>query len=1170
MNFENDNEINQDIVFEGRVKKYLSNMDWDQNINGRYDEKIYPGIDYDAVNEELKDLHDIWLESYQEEYKSEGGKEYTSPFEMLDEVAKKNEDFKLAANVFESSLLRSSVGYMYAKDLMHRDPQRYQRVLERNAGDEYWAEDPGSSLLSSYSMNEEKAGENYITADLVGHMINEYMYYKYFDNGKNEYVPERMEILKGTVDSYLLKHAYSHLEYWKKDKNIVKLIKYEQQGGISAAEVLDDTHKSYKDVLELGGKIESPYSHRPKINEEEYNEFRGTWEILKLPGILEGGYQKFRDQVVNRINNPSDFELFKQYFSKKEKKYPFVNFIDKVARLRDSEEETVSLVAKKFLSNLLFDPELTFIVNSLRMFENSEEELEKARKQEAKEAGLRRYRLEDTIIEKTRIMKDKALTPSQREQQLKRLKSREKREEKIQENIKSEETSITYDELLELAFNNPDTFEREKAGAERWKVLMQMYVDAPYVYMDVVSKYLEAYVTREDLSEKEMSVARRMLFQFFSVDYKGVNRLTYDRYSEREDEMDNRKIIDKIKLWGTLEHDLRIKENIAFFIDTQGWIQYFLNQKDRNYELLSSLCEKDQSLFLQVMSNFIENANTDKEKNYFDSVRTLNLFYQRMEGIKKQELNGEKTRTVDDPILSDREETERSIIENVQEACNSPVVKVSINEKYRDEENRIELLQEYLNRYSTLVSKLEIQGSTFVYIDNGIQINGKEIENNKELLLALKALGFEMEEQKNTLNLKYPQYSDYLEKIVGTLLTPTLYEWRVDDLENKNKKNGKSRSGFFFPGGLDIEYTANISEHQIYNFNPIQQQHFSLNYLPWYVRARILSGDIESLDTVVSTWLNGNQEYKNDVRDIKSDILDSLNRIWPYTVDSLKIAYDSERFARNSLLNDFLENTCIEQIVSMIDGDRRKSATIAGTIFCTILERGRDMSAREGIRKTVNTVGKQFEGYVPDTRQKFHKIQAIKKRLERLGFSETEEGLEKYRNLWENLKYLRFGRGLGQAIIVTPEGLRISNPYNSMYKKKKVQETSKGESIEKWVREYNGGPDSEMLTWKQIAEVVEMEIDLVPLVDLTLDIANTFTSIFRTKRVDFIRDLEKHGAGNMKFKLSGREEPLCEFFAVSNPYEFRKELKNLATTMLSEEGAKNTMDLLKILNNFNY
>lgn len=1151
MNFENDNELKKENVFEGKGNEHL-------------------GCNYDVVNEELEKLHRIWSESYKDEYISEDGKVYMNPFEMLDEESKKDEDFKYAANVFESSLLRSSAGYMYAKDLMQKDPQRYDRVIEKNAGDEYWAENLGYSLLSSYAMNEEKVGEEYITADLIGHMINEYMYYKYFDNGKNEYITERIALLKGTVDSYLLKHAYSHLEYWKKDKNIVKLIKFEQEGGISAAHVLDDTHKSYKDVLELGGKIESPYSHRPKIKEEEYNEFRGIWEILKLPGILEGEYQKFRDQVVNRINNPSDFELFKQYFSKKEKKYPYVNFIDKVAKLRNSEEETVSLVAKKFLSNLLFDPELTFIVNSFRMFENSEEELEKARKQEAKEAGLRRYRLEDTIIEKTRILKDKSLTQSQREQQLKRLKSRERREERIQENIKSEKTSITYDELVDLAFNNPDTFDREKAGAERWKVLMQMYVDAPYVYMDVVSGYLEAYVTRKDLSEKEKSVARRMLYLFFSVNYKDINMLTYDRYSEREDEIDNRKIIDKIKLWGTVEHDLRIKENIAFFVDTQGWIQYFLNHKDRNYELLSSLCEQDQSLFLQVMSNFISNANTDKDKNYFDSVRTINLFYQRTKEIKKQELNGEKTLTVDDPILSDREETERAIIQNVYEICNSPVVKVSVNERYKDEKNRIELLQEYLNRYSALVSGLEIQGINFVNIDNGIQINYEDIGDNKGLFLSLKALGFEIKKEENTLNLNYVQYSDFLEKIVGTLLTPTLYEWRVDDIENKNKRNDKSRSGFFLPSGLDIEYTANIKEHQIYNFNPIQQQHFSLNYLPWYVKARILSGDIESLDTVVSTWLNGNQEYKNDVRDIKSDILDSLNRIWPHTVDSLKIAYNSERFARNSLLNDFLENTCIEEIVSMIDGDRVKSATIAGTIFCTILERGRDMSAMDGIRKTVNTVGKQFEGYVPDTRQRIHKIQAINNKLKKLGFTETEEGLEKYRNLWENLKYLRFGRGLGQAIIVTPEGLRISNPYNSMYKKKKVQETSKGESIEKWVREYNGGPDSEMLTWKQIAEVVEMEIDLVPLVDLTLDIANTYTSIFRTKRVDFIRDLEKHGAGNIKFKLSGREEPLCEFFAVSNPYEFRKELKNLATTMLSEEGAKNTMDLLKILNNINY
>lgn len=1168
MSFENNKEINQEQVFEGKVKNYLLDMDWEQNINGRFDEKINPGCDYNVVNEELEKLHNVWLESYRDEYRSADGKIYPNPFEMIDEESRKGDDIKFATSVFESSLLRSSAGYMYANDLKQSDLQRYQSLLEKNAGDGYWSKSPGSSLLSSYAMNEEKVGENYLSADLVGHMINEYLYYKYFDNGKKKYDAEKIESLKSTVDSYLLKHAYSHLEYWNKEKNIIKLVKYEQQGGINTAEIIDDTHNSYKDVLELEGKLDSPYSHGPKIKEEKYNDFRGTWEILKLPGIVDGQFQLFRDQVVEMFNDPSELELVMQFFSKKEKRYPFVNFLDKVAKLRDCEEKVVSLVAHKFLSNLLLDPDLSSMVNSLRMFENSEKELEKVRKQEAKEAGLRKYKMEDNIREKTRIRKDKSLTPYQREQQIKRLKRRELTEERIQEKIKKEETGITYNELLKLAFNNQDTFDREKADNNRWAVLQEMYVNAPYMYLDVVSRYLEAYVTRGDLSEKEKSVARRMLYLFFSVDYKSINMLTYDRYVDMENEKDKQKIADKIetKLWGTLNSDLRIKENMPFFIDTQGWMQYFLKERDRYYNLLSSLCEQDQSLFLQIMSNFVKNAHTDKDRNYFDSVRTLNLFYQRMNVITKQELNGEKTRTVEDPLLSDREETERAIIQNVQETCISPVVKVSINEKYRDEENRIELLQEYLSRYSTLVSRLELKGYNFVNIEKGIQINSIEIKNNKELLIALKALGFEIEKDENTLNLNYVHYSDFLEKIVGTLLTPTLYEWRVDDVGNKNKRNDKSRSGFFLPSALDIEYSANISEHQIYKFSSIQQQHFSLNYLPWYVKARILSGDIESLDTVISTWLNGNQEYKNDVRDIKSDILDSFNRIWPHTVDSLKIAYDSERYARNSLLNDFLENTCIEEIVEMIDGDRRKSATIAGTIFCTILERGRDMHAMNGIRKTINTVGKQFEGYVPDTRLKMHKIQTINNRLKRLGFSETSEGLEKFRNLWENLKYLRLGRGLGQAIIVTPDGLRISNPNKSMYKKKKVKEFHKGETFEKWVREYDGGPDSEMLTWKQIAEVVEMEIDLVPLVDLTLDIANTYTTIFRTKRVEFIRDLEKNGAGNIKFKLMGRDEPLCEIFAVSKPYEFASELKILAEVMLSEEGAKDTMDLLRILN----
>ncbi|NLE30951.1 hypothetical protein GX618_01610, partial [Candidatus Dojkabacteria bacterium] len=168
MNFENDNELKKDTLFERNGTEHL-------------------GCNYDVVNEELEKLQTIWLESYKGEYR-EDDKVYTTPFEMLDEELKKNEDFKYAANVFESSLLRSSAGYMYAKDLMKRDPQRYDRVLEKNAGDEYWAENLGYSLLSSYAMNEEKVGENYITADLIGHMINEYMYYKYFDNGKNEYI----------------------------------------------------------------------------------------------------------------------------------------------------------------------------------------------------------------------------------------------------------------------------------------------------------------------------------------------------------------------------------------------------------------------------------------------------------------------------------------------------------------------------------------------------------------------------------------------------------------------------------------------------------------------------------------------------------------------------------------------------------------------------------------------------------------------------------------------------------------------------------------------------------------------------------------------------------------------------------------------------------------------
>jgi hypothetical protein len=554
------------------------------------------------------------------------------------------------------------------------------------------------------------------------------------------------------------------------------------------------------------------------------------------------------------------------------------------------------------------------------------------------------------------------------------------------------------------------------------------------------------------------------------------------------------------------------------------------------------------------MESLIKNSSSTKDANYFDNVRIVNLLGKRL-----AEQVAKSIKTLKDPLMEEREEIERKIIMDAKKVCTPPEIRMTLNKKYLDPSSRSDLLKKYLENYSYFVESLDLKDLLIFNSVDGVKISGSGIDDKLET--AVKALGYKVERNGNELNLNDFEYHEYLKRLVGIMYSPTLYEWREDDKAN-NKENDKLRSLFFVPQNIGLVFSDNKD-----GFSVDQTRFFLQNYLPWYIEMRLLTGNVDSLNRIISAWLVNRPDIKVDANNQKSDIEKRIRNIWPDTLEAFKVSYNYERFRRVEMLKKFLEATNVEEVVEMINNDPIKLAILSSSILSSSLNIAKEETVYKGIRKAIATLDKQFEGLSSEAYMNKERIDRVKSGLKKLGYEETEEGLEMFRTLWKNLWYLRGNRGLGQTITITAGGLDISNPNRSMYAKIPVSTSNiKGELVKTYVKQYDGGADHEFISWKQIMSIGEAEFDYIPVKDFLIKVTTNFATIFKKRKPDVVKEFEKAGPANILLKLPGRDEPLCEIFAVPRPQEAWKLIKDFAKLMTSEEGAEDAIELLKILN----
>lgn len=1064
-------------------------------------EKIY---DYARIEDKLGLYHNIWLkEGYKSEFVSVEGEKFSSPFQMIDEgLNSEIDEDRFAADLFESTLLRSPNGYWYAQRLARKDAGRYEEFICKNSKDDFWSTHAGVMALTAYATAEEKAGRGFVSAKMIKHRID-YYYNEFIPERKPDYYLGELNKVKESIDLYILRHAYAHLPFWKEESNVRDLHRYSKVGGLNALEVINSVHQSYLNVEKYDFKLKNPYVYNPHVDEKNFEEFENVWNLLEIPGVIDNKYEEFREDLIRKLHDPKFYEEIPAMFSKKARKYPFLNIVERLGQQSKEDDTVLGKVSKEFLSNLILDPELYHIVNSLRMYEIGEDKRGKLDK------------------EGNKIVEDEI---------------------------------ITYRQMLDMTFENPKFFDWQWYRDGGQKTLREIYNNAPYMYLDIVSKYLESYVDNPSLTSKELGSVKKILYSVFTEDIKGKNLNLYNSYSNIKDSIEDSRI-EKVRklIYGEFKEDLVLEENLKFFESSGEWIKFF-KDRDKIFSTFSKLYLQDEDLFLHIMESLIKNSSSTKDANYFDNVRIVNLLGKR---LAEQVAKGVKT--LKDPLMEEREEIERKIIKDAKNVCTPPEIRITLNKKYLDPNSKTDLLKEYLERYSDYVERLDLGGLTLSNFKDGIKISGDEIDERIER--SIKALGFKVEKNGKELNLNSFNHDEYLKRLSGVMYTPTLFEWREDDKVN-SEANEKLRSLFFVPQSVELVFSDNRE-----GFSEAQRRFFLQNYLPWYIEMRLLTGDIDSLNRVISAWLIDRPDIKVDVNNQKSDIEKRIKNIWPDTLEAFKVSYDYERFRRVEMLRKFLEATNVEEVVEMINNDPTKLAILSSSILSSSLNIAKEKTVYRGIKKTIATLDKQFEGLSSETYIAKERINRVKNGLKRLGYEETEEGLEMFRTLWKNLWYLRGNRGLGQTITITAGGLDITNPNKSMYAKVPIRTSNtRGEIIKTHVKQYDGGADHEFISWKQIDSIDEAEFDYIPVKDFLIKVTTNFATIFKKRKPDVVREFEKAGPADILLKLPGRDEPLCEIFAVPRPHEVWRLIKDFAKLMTSEDGAEDAIELLKVLN----
>jgi hypothetical protein len=302
-------------------------------------------------------------------------------------------------------------------------------------------------------------------------------------------------------------------------------------------------------------------------------------------------------------------------------------------------------------------------------------------------------------------------------------------------------------------------------------------------------------------------------------------------------------------------------------------------------------------------------------------------------------------------------------------------------------------------------------------------------------------------------------------------------------------------------------------------------------------------------------------ELKKDSYVQARQMSDNTERVWKDLEDALSITFNYERFKKSEILKKLLLAVNIEQLTPLVTKDRFQSSLLASSILRSTLDIAKEKSVFKGIMQTSATLRNEFEGTSSITYLAAEEKERVERALENLGFSQSDEGLQMFRSLWINLWYLRGYRGESQTLKVTSAGIEISNPKRTMYEnEKRKNETDKVR------RKYEGGQDKIMISWSQIRDIKEVKVDLIPSKDVIIKFFTTLASISnKESRPKLVSEIEKEGPGNIILKLPGRDEPLCEIFAVHKPNEFWKLLQDFSKLMVDEEASGDALELLRLL-----
>ena len=1082
------------------------------------------GIDREQVREIVRDLKEIWIDGgYREEYKLDEEITFKNPFEMLS-FLKENEStatMHIAVRDFEAELM-----------------------LEPEVS-RYWSSRQGAERIMDYC-NEGEVGK---ASRVIKTMMQGYSIEAQKESSSKKEVIKKKSVLENiasTVEGYFHVYGYDQIENWEDDKSVEIIHKYKEAGRSEPMEILVAVHEGRRDA--------AVYDENQVVDEENFDSMKAYWDLLELPGFIKKEYSEFRRSFIKRINEPSILEIAQEEFIKQRRKYPVLDLLEKIVELSKKEESVYQGVSKEFVQNIILDQDLFVLAEIVRRYE---EEQKEQRKQKSRK--------------------------------------------------KNEDLGFKYKDLLDGMFENEDYTNIEWFKSKGMGILGNIFERHPYLYMDIAKQYLTSYIElkKNDDSRESLSLIVKSLFPgskqgalkgifpgknlggtFRSIfrniynvyrrekdgSYSNINKMI-SRTSEIGKRSEKLEKIEKslkkstkklIIAGGPLSYILgksfvqrALDENIEFFSNTKAWLEYW---KKATKEIpMGKLFDNDYDTFNQVIDFLMESAEGyTKEYNYFDSIRLMNEL-----GKKLEELKSSDSKTVHDGLLDERGETERLIIKRALDMCDKRPIEISTNLKEDDPSAGLKLLNEYLRRYGRFVENLN---STFTLeLDNGFY---KISSDNwtEELVRAVKALGLNFEKDDNeNYNLKIDT-DNLVERIFGILASPTLFEWVEDDKINKNPLNDKLRTLFFLPSKIVVKYDSGLSS--LISFDKEQDMVFKQRYLQWYIWTKLLTGDDQSLNTVTSTWFSEDSALRMDVYKQEQNIKESMARTWVDMIDALRLAFENERLDRTGVLKRFLEVTNIQEIVPLMDvNDRYQIAMLAASFMHSAFDASQRARTFKGTLRLQGTLKNVFGGESVAVQLSQDEIDKIKGKLRDIGFEDVEEALEMFRGFWTNFWHLRGSRDRRQSIRITSDGIEVSNPGNNMYETKtSKKKDSKGEWKDEVIHAFNGGPDKIEISWSQIRDIKSTEIDYIPVKDLIMDIMSGVASFLNLKkRPEVIKKIEDEGPANIKLILPGREEPLCEFFSISNPKDFWKMLKALADLMADEEGAKNVVDLLKML-----